>query len=251
MKRKERHHLKENELAHSLNATREFVEARRGQLAGLVIVVLLIVAGIFGISMWRRQASVAAEQALANAMVTMNARVIPPSATGAQPGEVPAAATLGAVGSYPSEIAKLNAAAPKLKAAADAYPDTPSGVTARYHYASALAALGKSGEAVAAFDDVVKRAGADTLYGRMSRLGKADTQMRAGQLDAAITTWKELAASTDDTLPKDAILMELGHAYVAKGNQAEAKKAFTQLVDEHPTSPYTAEARMELESLKG
>lgn len=249
MKRKERHHLKENELANSLNATREFVEARRGQLAGLVIV--LIVAGIFGISMWRRQGSVASEQALADAMVTMNARVIPPSATGAQPGEVPAAATLGAVGSYPSEIAKLNAAAPKLKSAADAYPDTPSGITARYHYASALAALGKSGEAVAAFDDVVKRAGADTLYGRMSRLGKADTQMRAGQLDAAITTWKELAASTDDTLPKDAILMELGHAYVAKGNPAEAKKTFTQLVDEHPTSPYTAEARMELESLKG
>jgi outer membrane protein assembly factor BamD (BamD/ComL family) len=36
-----------------------------------------------------------------------------------------------------------------------------------------------------------------------------------------------------------------------KGNQEEAKKTFTQLVDEHPTSPYSAEARTELQSLKG
>jgi predicted negative regulator of RcsB-dependent stress response len=251
MKRTERQHLKENELAHSIVAAREFVEARRRQLLGLAVVAIIIAAGVIGISFWKRQSSVAAELALADAMVTMNARVIPPSSTGEQPGEVPAAATIGAVGSYPSETAKLNAALPKLKAAADAYPDTESGITARYHYASALAAVGRPAEAVTAFDDVVKRAGADTLYGRMSRLGKADTQMRAGQTDAAIATWKELAASNDDSLPKDAILMELGHAYVAKGNQEEAKKAFTQIVDEHPTSPYTAEARMELESLKG
>ena len=251
MKRKERHHLKENELAHSIGAARDFVDNRRSQLVGLVIVALVIVAGIFGISMWQRRSNVQAEQALADAMVALNARVIPPSATGTAPGEVPAAATIGAIGSFPSEAAKLNAALPKLKAAADGYPDTESGITARYHYASALGALGKHDEAVAAFDDVAGRAGADTLYGRMSKMGKADTQMRAGKLDAAITTWKELAASTDDTLPKDAILMELGHAYVAKGNSEEARKTFTQVVDEHPTSPYTAEARMELESLKG
>jgi TolA-binding protein len=82
----------------------------------------------------------------------------------------------------------------------------------------------------------------------MARLGKADTQMQAGQTDAAIATWKELAASTDEDLPKDAILMELGRAYAAKGNQEEARKTFTQIVDEHPTSPYTAEARAELGS---
>ena len=201
MKRKERHHLKENELAHSIGAAREFVDNRRGQLMGLAIVVLLIVTGIAGISIWQRRSNVAAEQALADAMVALNARVIPPSATGEAPGEVPAAATIAAVGSFPSEAAKLTAALPKLKGAADGYPDTESGITARYHYAGALAALGKHDEAVAAFDDVTRQAGVDTLYGRMSKLGKADTQMRAGQLDAAIATWKELVASTDDTLP--------------------------------------------------
>jgi tetratricopeptide (TPR) repeat protein len=185
---------------------------------------------------------------LAEAMVAFNARVIPASTTPAEPGEVPAAATLGATGSFATEAAKLNAALPKLKAAADAYPATDAGITARYHYASSLAALGRHAEAIEAFDEVASRAGSDNLYGRMAQMGKADTQVRAGQLDEAIATWQSLASSTDEELPKDAILMELAKAYEASGNQEEARKALTQIVDEHPASPYSAEARAELGS---
>ena len=64
-------------------------------------------------------------------------------------------------------------------------------------------------------------------------------------------TWKELAAKKDASLPEDAILMQLGRAYQAKGNTADAKKTFTDIVDHHPDSPYVAEARKELDSLKG
>ena len=35
------------------------------------------------------------------------------------------------------------------------------------------------------------------------------------------------------------------------GNAAEAKKTFTDIVDKHPQSPYVAEARKELDSIKG
>jgi tetratricopeptide (TPR) repeat protein len=248
MKRKERHHLKENDLAQTIVAARDAIEQRRGLLTGVLLAVLLGAVVIGGIVVWQQEDDARAEQMLADAMVTFNARVIPPSATPAQPGEVPAAATLGATGSYATEAAKLNAALPKLKAAADAYPETEAGVTARYHYASSLAALGKHAEAVQAFDEVVSRAGSDSLYGRMAQMGKADTQVRAGQVNDAIATWKALASSTDEDLPKDAILMELGKAYQASGNQDEARKAFTEIVDQHPTSPYVAEARTALGS---
>lgn len=248
MKATERHRLKENEVAQSITAAREFIAPRRKQIGGLFIVVLLIVAVIVGITIIRRQTSSRAEQLLADAMVAMNARVVPATTPSTIPGEAPAAAMLDAEGSFSTEEAKLKAALPKLKAAADAYPDQQEGIIARYHMAGALAALGQHADAVQAFDDVARRAGNDSLYGRMARLGKADTQAKAGQLDAAIATWKELAASTDadDPLPKDAILMELGRAYTLKGSQDEARKTFMQLVDEHPTSPYTAEARTEL-----
>lgn len=246
MKRKERRQLKENELAHTIVAAREAIEARKGQVTGVLLVLLVVAAVGGGIVVWRRADSARAQQLLADAMVTFNGRVVPATTSPAQPGQVPAAATIGATGSYATEAAKLNAALPKLKAAAEAYPETAAGITARYHYASSLAALGKPAEAIQAFDEVVHLAGSDNLYGRMARMGKADAQVRAGQLEAAIATWKELASSTDEELPKDAILVELGKAYQASGNQEEARKAFTQIVDEHPSSPYSTEARSEL-----
>jgi tetratricopeptide (TPR) repeat protein len=248
MKRKERHHLKENDLAQTLMAARQAMEARRGMVTGILLAVLLGAVVIGGVIVWQQEDDARAEQMLADAMVTFNARVIPASTTPAQPGEVPAAATLGATGSYATEAAKLTAALPKLKATADAYPGTDAGITARYHYASSMTALGKHAEAIQAYDDVINRAGADSLYGRMAQMGKADTQARAGQLNDAIAAWKSLASSSDEDLPKDAILMELGKAYQASGNQEEARKAFTQIIDEHPTSPYSADARAALGS---
>lgn len=250
MRASERQRLKENDLAHSLASAREFVEPRKKQLGGVIVVVLLIIAAIAGITIVRSRTDDQAQRLLAEAMVALNAPVVPATATGTEPGEVPAAAQMGATGSFATEDAKLRAAVPKLKAAADAYPAAEQGITARYHLAAALASLGQHKEALDAFDDVIRRAGSDSLYGRMARLGRADTQVQAGQIDAAINTWRELASASDADLPMDAILMELARAYVAKGNQEEARKTFTKLVDEHPTSPYSAEARAELEQLK-
>ena len=248
MKRKERHQLKENDLAEMIGAARGAFETHRGRLAIIFLVIVVAAAVVAGIAVWRQRTEVRAQQLLGDAMVAFNARVVPVTSEPTQPGEVPAAATIGATGSFATEAAKLNAALPKLKAAADAYPDSDAGITARYHYASSLAALGRHDEAIAQFDDVARRAGADSLYGRMARFGKADTEARGGKLDAAIATWKEMASSTDESLPKDAILIELAKAYQAAGKTEEARKTFNQVVDEHPTSPYAAEAKTGLGS---
>ncbi len=252
MKRQERHHLKENELIHSIEATRDFMETRKREIGYGVIAVLVIAAVGVGVMLYRQSNQSRGVELLAEAMVALNARVVPAGA-GAQAGgeDIPAAAALGATGSFATEAAKLNAALPKLQAAADAYPDSPAGITARYHMASTLAALGRSDEAIKQFDDVIRRAGSGQIYGRMARLGRADTQARAGQVDAAIATWKEMAASTTGEFPVDAILMELARAYAQQGNAEEARKTFNQLIDQHPDSPYTSEARAELENLKG
>jgi outer membrane protein assembly factor BamD (BamD/ComL family) len=52
-------------------------------------------------------------------------------------------------------------------------------------------------------------------------------------------------------LPADALLVELARAYQLKGDSAEARKALTQLVDDHPNSPYAPEARTDLQNLSG
>lgn len=252
MKSTERQRLKENDLADAIANAGAFVESNKQQVGVIVAIVVVIAIAVGGFLALRGRTDDRGQDLLADAMVTLNARVVPatPASTD-KPGELPAAATMGALGTYPSEEAKLTAALPKLKAAADAYPDSEAGITARYHYAATLASLGRQPEAITAFEEVGKRAGADSLYGRMASLGKADTQAKSGQLDAAIATWKQLVDSKAAGVPEDAILMELGRAYQSKGSKDEARKTFSQLVEQHPTSPYAGEARAELENLKG
>ena len=249
MKRQQRHHLKENELAQSLAAARDFIEPRSRQIGYVAMAIVAVAVVVLGFMLLRQRSNAQAEQALTDALVALNARVIPSSDPGTE--ALPASAQLGATGTFTSETAKLKAALPKLRAAADTYPDTEPGIVARYHLAGALAALGQNDEAVKEFAGVVQRTGSDSLYGRMAKMGQADSQARAGQLDAAIAAWKQLADQKDPGLPADAILIQLARAYKAKGNAEEARKTLTQLVDQHPASPYTAEARSELETFKG
>jgi tetratricopeptide (TPR) repeat protein len=252
MKRIKKEKLKEDELIIAINAIRDFYMERSREIGIVVVVLAVIAVGWFGVRQIRQRSSAHAEQMLADAMVALNARVVPATeSAGPESGNLPAAAQFGATGTFATEEAKLQVALPKLKAAADAYPDSVAGITARYHYAGALAALGRYPDAMKQYDEVEQRAGKDSLYGRMSELGKADTELHAGQVDTAITTWKQLAAQNSTDLPQDAILMQLARAYQQKGNTEDAKKTFNELVDKHPQSPYTAEARQELENLKG
>jgi tetratricopeptide (TPR) repeat protein len=248
MKRTHRQQLKDNPLARTIVAVREAIEARGDQIAKIGVAVVVVILAVVAINWFRGRGEAAAEQALAQAMVVLSAPVVPPSATPEAGSDLPAAASFAAEGSYPTEAAKLTAALPRLQSAADGHPRTNAGVTARYHYASALSSLGRHDDAIQAYDQVIERAGANSLYGRMAQFGKADTQLKAGQADAAIATWQSLAASNDEDLPMDAILAELAKAYRAKGQADEARKTLSQLVEEHPTSPYAAEARAELGS---
>ena len=249
MKTQQRHHLKENELVHGLNVARDYLAPRGkqvGMIAGAIALVVVIALGFVG---FRNRATSAADVALAEALVALNARVVPPSDPSAV--DLPESASLGNTGTYATEAAKLAVAIPKLQAVADKYAGDEAGMIARYHLGGALAAMGRNDEAIKAFSDVTSRAAKDSIYGRMAWMGLADTQARAGQLDAAIGTWKKLADEKSPDLPADVILLELGRAYAAKGNTAEARKVFTQLLDEHPTSQYLSDAKQGLEGLKG
>ena len=250
MKTKHRRELKENEVAQMIASARTFFQENGRHVTTAIVVLLVIVGAIFAFMAYRNREQQRGQDLLAQAMVVLNTAVVPVTAA-SNPGDAPAAASIGAKGTFSTEAQKLNAALPKLKAAAEAYPDTQAGIQARFHLAASLAALGQQKDAVAQFDDVIKRAGSDSLYGRMAQMGKGDAQLASGQPDAAIATWKELAAKKDSSLPEDAILMQLGRAYQAKGNTEEARKTFTDIVDNHPDSPYVAEARKELESIKG
>jgi len=142
MKTKHRHELKENDLARAIGATREWAEPRGKQILSGILAIVVVVGLGYGVLSWRNRQQGQGQDLLAAAMVVLNTAVVPVTSQAA-PGEAPAAASIGAKGTYYTEAQKLADALPKLQAAADAYPDTVAGITARYHLASTLAALGR------------------------------------------------------------------------------------------------------------
>ena len=239
MKRTERHHLKENELRTFARHARETVDSRRRESTAvivLLVVVSAIAAGYFG---WREHVRTKAHALLAEAMTVQDARIGPPPAPGTPAGGL----------YFPTERERWQAALTKFKIAADAYPSSDAGIYARYQEAALSLALGSPTQAAAAYQRVIASDG-DGFYGQMARLGLAEAQARAGQYDQAINAFKELAQRKDGPLPVDGILMQLGRTYLDAGTRADAQQTFNRLVEEYPESPFTVDAKRELDTLK-
>ena len=270
MKRSERHHLKQNVLAVSMAHAEDALRRRRREVIVGVSVTLVLALAIGGYYFRQGQIASRAGALLAEAVVIGQAPVVPPpslepEAAGTDPApgeapdqpdadETPPAQAVEALftqprGSYASDTARLEAALSKFMAAADAYPLTASGITARYHAAGVLATLGQTDEAARQYREVIERAGS-RIYGQMARLGVADLQMGAGDYESAIALLQEATVPPESFVPVDAILMRLGRAYRLAGKTLEALQAFTRIVDEYPGSLYVVDARRELETLK-
>jgi TolA-binding protein len=239
MKRTERQHLKENELRAFAVQARETLDARRRETTAIVAIAVVVGAAAIGFFGWREHVQTKAHGLLAQAMAVQDARIGPPPAPGTPAGGL----------YFPTERERAQVALTKFKIAADAYPSTDAGIYARYQQGATEVALGNPSGGAAAYQQVIEKAG-DGFYGQMARLGLAEAQARAGQFDQAINTFKELAQRKDGPLPVDGILMQLGRTYLEAGKRADAQQTFNRLVEEYPESPYTGDARKELESLK-
>jgi TolA-binding protein len=152
-------------------------------------------------------------------------------------------------GSFQTEQAKLEAALPKFLEAADRYPNTEAGITARYHAAGLLASLGRYGEADQRYQEVVDKAGT-RLYGRTARLGLADARVSQGKYDLAVKTYQAITTDSSSQLPLDGVLMQLGRAYMKAGKKNDAAHAFSRVVEEFPQSAYAPDARREMADAK-
>ena len=232
----------------ALGHANEWRSRHQKQVTTAIIAVVLVLVAVIGFITWRNRVDTNARAMLAEAMVVYESRVAPPAPAPEPTGNASPAAPAQPPGTYPSDRARLEAALPKFLAAADAYPSTDAGETARYHAASVLVGLGRHDEAIAQYDRVMTDSSG--LLAEMARLGKAEAQLRASQYDAAIASFKELSERTGGTVPKEAMLLELARAYRLAGKNDDARKTLTQIVEQHADSPFVSEAKTELEKIK-
>lgn len=245
MKSTERHKLKENEFAYTVARTREVVQQRQREITTIAIVVIAAVVLVGGFFVVRSTRNEKANTLLASALAIADAQVVtpPPPAPGSPPPVQPP-------GTYRTERERLDASVPRLQQAADAYPNTEAGITARYRLASSLAELGRFVEAEQRFSEVVQKTSQKNIYHDTARLGLGEAQLAEGKADAAIATFRELASDTNSTLPVDGVLMQVGRAALAAGKKDEATRAFTRVVDEFPQSLYVTDAKEQLAAMK-
>jgi len=251
MKRSERHRLKKNAVVVAVgNLQGQLSERGRGLAIGIgVVLVVLLLFG--GYSWWSGRTTAQAGALLADALVLADAPVVPPPPPPDAEPEAPAPVEfVQPPGTYPTIEAKMSAALPKLIEAADTYPGTQPGITARYRAAAALAALGRHDESAAQYRQVID--GDSTgVYGRMATLGLADVQIARGAYDEAIALLEQSSgAGAEADIPVDGVLMRLGYAYDLAGRSADAQATFQRVMDEFPTSFYFANAERELLALQ-
>ena len=245
MKSIERRKLKENEFAYTVARTREMVEQRKREITMVATVVIAAVILVGGFFLYRSSRNEKADTLLASALAVADAQVVtpPPPAPGSPPPVQPP-------GTFRTEKDRLDAALPLLQQAADAYPSTEAGITARYRLAASLAELGRFAEAEQRFSEVVQKTSQKNIYHDTARLGVGEAQLAEGKTDAAITTFRDLASDTNSKLPVDGVLMQLGRAALAAGKKDEATRAFTRVVDEFPQSLYVTDAKERLAEIK-
>lgn len=237
--------MKENEFAHSVARTREMVNERPREVATIAIAVLAVAVALGGFFAWKTSRDGKATTLLASALAVAEAPVVtpPPPAPGSAPPVQPP-------GSFRTERERLEASLPLLQRAADGYPDSDAGLTARYRLAASLAELGRYAEAEQRYQEVVQKAGAHSIYRSTARLGVGEAQLAQGKGDAAVTTFRDLATDTTSSLPVDGVLMQLGRAAHLAGKKDDATRAFTRVVDEFPQSLYVSEAKEKLAEIK-
>jgi TolA-binding protein len=245
MKSSERHKIKENEFAHTVARTRDMVNERPREVATIAIAVLAVAVAVGGFFGWRASRDGKATSLLASALAVAEAPVVtpPPPAPGSAPPIQPP-------GSFRTEREKLEASVPLLQRAADAYPNSDAGITARYRLAATLAELARYAEAEQRYQEVVQKTGAKSIYRYTARLGVGEAQLAQGKGDAAVTTFRDLSTDANSTLPVDGVLMQLGRAALVAGKKDDATRAFTRVVDEFPQSLYVTEAKEKIAGLK-
>src|SRR4029453_6204079 len=138
MKSTERHKLKQNEFGRTVAQAREAVAARQQELTFAIVGVVAVLVVVGGYFAYRTSRNNKATTLLAAALAVAEAPVVapPPPAPGSAP-------PIQAPGTDRRERERSQAALPRLQAAADAYPNTEAGITARFRLAATLAELGR------------------------------------------------------------------------------------------------------------
>jgi len=230
-----RKELHRDELGDALSEARSTLTRSEVVKPALAVIGLFVV--LFGLYYGQKYRASSAESAFARATEVYHARVS---------GEAPAAP--GAE-TFATESARLEKAKTMFDAVANRYGSMPAGRRARYYSALCLAGLGQVKEAEEALKAIAALKDPGAIEPAMARLRIAELVLQDGRAKDAAAFYKALIADEASGLPKDRLIFGLAEALEAAGDKLEARRAYSDLLNRHPQSPYAQDARQKVDAL--
>jgi predicted negative regulator of RcsB-dependent stress response len=202
-----------------------------------LLVLVLVVAGYGGWSIYSDRQTAAASGAFENAMKAYTGRVGP-----AVPGEPTDPGEM----TYADETAKSNDAAQKFAAVADKYPSTNPGRLARYYQALCLENLDRQNQALEQLRKIIS--GSDKELAAMAQYQTAVIYARTGKPDDAAKTFRALADKPSTFITRPLALLELA-GVLRQTNPKEAANVYQQIKKEFPDTTLAEQADRGLDTL--
>lgn len=232
-----KHELQRDEVGDALKEARGFLtRADVVKPALAVIGLFLVLAGLYYGQKFRAGL---AESAFARATEVYHARV-----------GVPLTAAPGTGQTFATSAEKFQKAKTMFDEVAKSYSSMPAGRRARYYSALCLAELGQLKEAEAALKEIAAQRDPNALEPSMARLRLAEIILQQpGRAKDAAAFYKALIADDAAGIPKDRLLFGLAESLESAGDKLEARRAYADLMNRHPQSPYAQDARQKVDAL--
>ena len=113
-----------------------------------------------------------------------------------------------------------------------------------------LVELGQLKEAETALNAIAALRDPGAIEPAMARLRVAEIILQQpGRGKDAVAFYKSLIADEAAGLPRDRLLFGLAESYESAGEKLEARRAYADLMNRHPQSPYAQDARQKVDAL--
>ena len=233
MDRSHRRQLKHDKFVDEIGTLSQSAKANQRVLYSIAGVAVLIALIGYGIYFYRSNRERKAQDALADAIATIDSPLVNPDPSAQQDPRA----------KFKSNAEKNPAAEKQFKALKDQYSGTDAADVADLYLARIAGSRGDTATARNLLQNFVNEHPQNVLVGA-ARYSLYELRIQNGEAaQVANELNQELARNENQVLPPDSMLALLAHAYDAQGSAEKSKDAYRRIVSQYPDSPYAIEAQ--------
>lgn len=232
-----RHEMKRDALVDSAQSALEWLEEHKSEAILFAIILVVVVAVGVGSILFYQHRQAEASSGFGAAMDIYSAPVVQPGEP-AQPG----------VRTYPTSVARAEAANVEFVKVAHSYGSTDAGKQALYFSGLTYMEMGKTAEAESTLKKTAQDG--DKNLAALANLALVSLYRQSGRTQDAIGLLQKLAANPTRTVPVGESKLELAGIY-EQTNPEQAKQIYAQLKDKDSKTAAGQIASQKLQQLSG